>query len=214
VISTLPVGVLKSNAIRFDPVLPKSKQAALSQMEMGPITKILLHFEKKFWPGWVDMVACATGPINLYWSTFRNVKERPSILTCYCVGPRATELAKVSEEKAIGIIMADLQRLFPKASPDRALVNYRFVKWGEDPFARGGYSFLRPGARNARASLRAADTGALYWAGSGTESQPVSELVETAYRSGLRVAAEVSADLKSRDLTRTDRASSDQSNFV
>lgn len=198
VISTLPVGVLKSNAVRFEPALPKSKQWALSQMEMGPIIKILLHFREGIWPGWMEMVACATGPVNLYWSVFRSVKGRPSVLTAYCIGPRAAELSKESEENALEIVMADLQRLFPKAAPRRALVNHRFVNWAQDPFARGGYSFLRPGARGARASLRATDTGALFWAGAGTESQPVSELVETAYLSGLRVAAEARAVLETR----------------
>ena len=195
-VSTLPVGVLKSDAVRFEPALPKSKQSALSQMEMGPILKILLHFREVFWPGWMEMVACATGPINLYWTVFRGVIGRPSVLSAYCVGPRAAELSKGSEEKTIEIVMADLQRLFPKAAPHRALVNHRLINWAQDPFARGGYTFLRPGARGARASLRASDTGALFWAGAGTESQPIAELVETAYLSGLRVATEVSAAIE------------------
>jgi monoamine oxidase len=197
-ISTLPVGVLKSDAVRFEPALPPSKQWALSQMEMGPIIKLLLHFREGFWPGWMEMAACATGPINLYWSVFRSAKGRPAVLCCYCIGPRAAALSTESEDRAIEIVMADLKRLFPKAEPSRALVNYRFVNWLKDPFARGGYTYLRPGARGARASLRAADTGMLFWAGAGTESQPVSELVETAYLSGLRAAGEVTAALEAR----------------
>ncbi len=197
-ISTLPVGVLKSDAVRFEPALPKSKQWALSQMEMGPITKILMHFKERFWPRWMEMAASATGPVNLYWTVFRGVEGRPAILTGYCIGPRATALSKESDETAIEIVMDDLQRMFPKAAPHRALVNHRSVNWAEDPFAGGGYTFLRPGARGARESLRAIDTGALFWAGAGTESQPVSELVETAYLSGLRAAAEATASLETR----------------
>jgi monoamine oxidase len=195
-VSTLPVGVLKSDAVHFEPALPQSKQQALARMEMGPITKILLHFREDFWPGWMEMVASATGPINLYWSVFRNVRDRPSVLTAYCIGPRAMELSRESEDSAIEIVLADLQRLFPKSEPRRALVNYRFINWAKDPFARGGYTYLRPDAGQARADLRAADTGALFWAGAGTESKPVSELVETAYLSGLRAAAEVSSALR------------------
>ncbi len=146
----------------------------------------------------MEMVACATGPVNLYWTVFRGVNGRPSVLTAYCIGPRAVELSNGSEENVIEIMMADLRRLFPKAAPHRALVNYRLINWAQDPFTRGGYTFLRPGARGARASLRATDTGVLFWAGAATESQPVSELVETAYLSGLRVAAEVNAALETR----------------
>ena len=197
-ISTLPVGVLKSNTVRFEPALPESKQAALAYIETGPITKILMHFEECFWPRWMEMAACATGPVNLYWSVFRNIKGRPAVLTGYCIGPRATAWSKESDDNAINIVMDDLQRMFPKAAPHRALINHRFINWAKDPFAGGGYSYLRPGGRGARERLRATDTGALFWAGSGTESQPVSELVETAYLSGLRAAAEVSAALNAR----------------
>ena len=63
--------------------------------------------------------------------------------------------------------------------------------WGRDPFARGGYSFLRPGGVGARARLAAADTGALFWAGAATESRPIAETVEAAHTSGVRVAGEV-----------------------
>jgi monoamine oxidase len=194
-ISTLPVGVLKSGAVRFEPGLPDSKTRALSQIEVGPIIKMLLQFDEGFWPKWMEMVACATGPVNLYWSVFRGIAGRPPVLCAYCIGPRAAKLSSQSEENAIDILTADLQRLFPKADPRRSLVNFRRVDWAKDPFARGGYTFLPPGARGARERLRAADTGALFWAGAGTESRPVSELVETAYLSGLRAAAEVGTAL-------------------
>lgn len=197
-ISTLPVGVLKSGAIRFEPGLPDSKQWALSQMEMGPITKILMLFQETFWPKWMEMAASASGAVNLYWSVFRNVKDRPAALTGYCIGPRSTALAEHDDETAIGIVMDDLKRMFPKTRPHDLLEDIRFVKWAEDPFACGGYTYLRPGGQGARESLKATDTGTLFWAGAGTESRPVSELVETAYLSGLRAAKEAGAALEAR----------------
>jgi monoamine oxidase len=195
VISTLPIGVLKSGAVDFDPALPSSKQKALSQIEVGPIIKMLLHFKKNFWPNWMEMVACATGPVNLYWSVFRGVAGGPAALCAYCIGPRAAKLAGESDESRMEILSADLKRLYPKADPRRDLINFRSINWAEDPVACGGYTYLPPGSRGARESLKAADTGRLFWAGSGTESRPVSELVETAYLSGLRVADEVKAAL-------------------
>ena len=195
-ISTLPVGVLRSDAVRFVPPLPESKQQALAQIVMGPVLKLLLRFNERIWPSWTELIACGTGPVNLYWSVFRGVEGRPPVLSAYCIGPRAAELSKVSEDEAAEIAIADLQRLFPKTDPRRALVSYRVIDWTNDPFARGGYTFLRPGGRGARARLRAADTGALFWAGAGSESQPISEIVEAAYLSGLRAAAEVNAALE------------------
>lgn len=194
-ISTLPVGVLRSGAVRFVPPLPQSKQWALAQMEMGPVLKLLLRFQERFWPGWIEKLECGPGPINLYWPVFRGADGRPPVLMAYCIGPRAAKLSMVSEEEATEIAIADLQRLFPKADPRRALVACQRIDWTRDPFARGGYTFLRRGGRGARACLRAADTGALVWAGAATEWQPIAEIVEAAYRSGLRAAAEVRAAL-------------------
>jgi len=198
VVSTLPVGVLKSGAVRFEPELPKSKKHALSFIEMGPIIKILMHFKEDLWPRWMEMAAAATGPVNLYWSVFRNVKDSPSAMIAYSIGPRAEALSKESDDKVVEIVMDDLKRMFPKSAPHEALIKTRIINWGKDPFAFGGYTYLRPGGRGARESLRATDTGALFWAGAGTESQPISELVETAYLSGLRAAGEVRASLEAR----------------
>jgi monoamine oxidase len=92
-----------------------------------------------------------------------------------------------------GIAVADLGRLFPKADPRRALLDYRVIDWGRDRYSCGGYTFLRPGGTGARGRLAAADTGALFWAGSATESTPIAATVEAAYLSGLRAAAEVRA---------------------
>ncbi len=195
-ISTLPVGVLRSDAVRFVPPLPDSKREALSKIEMGPVLKLLLRFQERFWPRWTELIACSTGPVNLYWSVFRGVEDRPPVLSAYCIGPRATELSRLSEEEVSEIVIADLARLFPKADPRSALISFKCIDWTRDPFTRGGYSFLRPGGRGARERLRATDTGMLFWAGAGTESQPISEIVEAAYRSGLRVADEVRTALE------------------
>ena len=198
-VSTLPIGVLRSGAVRFEPALPDSKQWALTKIEMGPVLKMLLHFKHQFWPQWTELIACSTGPVNLYWSIFRGVKDRPPVLSAYFIGPRAAEFSDASEEEVTEVVIADLQRLYPKADPRAALKSCKCINWTRDPFALGGYSYLRTGGRGARESLRATDTGMLFWAGAGTESQPISEIVEAAYRSGLRVAGEVSAALKTRE---------------
>ena len=195
-ISTLPVGVLRSDSVRFVPPVPESKQWALNRMMMGPVLKLLLLFQERFWPRWMEKLECGTGPVNLYWPVFRGAGGNPPVLMAYCIGPRAAKLSTVNEEEATEVAIADLQRLFPKADPRGALVTCRRIDWTSDPYARGGYTLLRPGGLEARARLRAADTGALFWAGAASESQPISEIVEAAYRSGLRAAAEVRAALE------------------
>jgi len=189
-ISTLPVGVLQSDTVHFVPSLPASKQWALEQLYMGPIVKLLLHFRERFWPAWMEKVECGAGPVNLYWCVFRGITGGPPVLTAYAIGDRGARLSKLGEDEATGVIIADLERLYPGTDPRGALLDCRRIDWTQDSYSQGGYSIIRPGGQGARASLRAADTGALFWAGAGTESQPIAELVEAAYVSGLRASKE------------------------
>lgn len=49
-IVTVPVGVLHSGAIRFEPRLAAVHQAALDRMGMGVVEKVLLRFAERWWP--------------------------------------------------------------------------------------------------------------------------------------------------------------------
>lgn len=195
-VSTLPLGVLKSGGVHFRPELPETKRAAFARLEMGPVLKLLLHFRAPFWPRWLTNLGCGTGPVTLYWPVFYGDAGKPAVLTAYCTGPRAARLSNLSEEEAVDVALTDLQRLFPAANPRRALVAARRVDWATDPFACGGYSFIRPGGTGARVPLAAADTGALFWAGAATATATIADTVQAAYLSGLRAAAEVGALLE------------------
>jgi monoamine oxidase len=188
-ISTLPPGVLQSGAIRFKPELPESKGEALRAMVMGPVLKVIMRFDEAFWPRRLAAVCSSSGPVALYWNVFYKASSEAPVLTAYCTGERAAKLARMNEEEALAQIIGDLRRHFPKANPK--LAGWRLVDWSADPLACGGYTFLRPGAAGARARLAAADTGALFWAGSETATQPIAATVAGAYVTGLRAAAEV-----------------------
>jgi len=192
-VCTLPLGVLASGAVRFEPGLPEDKRSALDDLEMGPVAKILLRFRERFWPRRLANLGCGAGPVILYWPVSYGSRSDSPVLTAYATGPRAARLARVSEDEAAAIAVADLDRLFPKTDVDGALVAHRRVEWVDDPLSCGGYSFVRPGGAGARRRLAAADTGALLWAGSATVSSPIAETVEAAYLSGLRAAAEAMA---------------------
>ncbi len=200
-ISTLPFGVLKSGAVRFVPELPEHKRSTFAHLEMGPVLKLLLHFKEPFWPRWLTNLGCGTGPVTLYWPVFYGANDLPAVLTAYCTGPRAAHLSGLGEEAAVDVVLADLQRLFPKADPRQMLMAWRRIDWATDPFACGGYTFLRPGGSGARVRLAAADTGALFWAGAATATPTIADTVQAAYLSGLRAAAEVRAFLGAEQMS-------------
>jgi len=194
-ISTLPFGVIKSGAVRFVPDLPESKRSTFVHLEMGPVLKLLLHFREPFWPRWLTTLGCGTGPVTLYWPVFYGAPDRPAALTAYSTGPRAARLSRLSDDETLDVVLDDLRRLFPGARPRSALLTWTRIDWAHDPFACGGYTFLRPGGSGARQRLAAADTGALFWAGAATATPTIADTVQAAYLSGLRAAAEARAAL-------------------
>jgi monoamine oxidase len=194
-VCTLPVGVLQRSAVRFVPSLPESKQLALRQLTMGPVLKVLLRFEERFWPRRLAALVSGVGPVTLYWPVFYGTRDPLPVLTAYCTGPRAAALGRVGEDEAVSICLEDLRHHFPKAAP--RLVSYRRIDWTSDPFSCGGYTFLRPGGTGARSQLAAPDTGALFWAGSATATTTIAASVQGAYVTGLRAARQAEAHLNS-----------------
>lgn len=68
-IVTVPVGVLQSGGIRFDPPLPRRQQAALRGLTAGRVEKISLHFDRRFWP------ATSSGYLRLHGEEDDQVSE-------------------------------------------------------------------------------------------------------------------------------------------
>jgi len=195
-VCTLPLGVLASGAVRFLPDLPETKTSTFSHITMGPVFKVLLRFREAFWPTWAANVPCAVGPVTLYWPVFYGCRDSPAVLIAYATGARAARLSAMTEDAATGVALDDLKRLFPKADPHRLLEAHRCIDWATDRYARGGYTFVRPGGTGARARLAAADTGALFWAGSATVTSPIAASVHGGFASGLRAASEVTEFLQ------------------
>ncbi|MEV0896144.1 FAD-dependent oxidoreductase [Actinoplanes sp. NPDC049802] len=49
-IVTAPVGVLAGGGITFDPPLPATHRTALQRLGMGRVEKVILRFDRRFWP--------------------------------------------------------------------------------------------------------------------------------------------------------------------
>jgi monoamine oxidase len=67
--------------------------------------------------------------------------------------------------------------------------------WSHDRFARGSYSYARPGCFGLRADLAAPVDGRLFFAGEAT-SPGFFSTAHGAHETGLRAAAEVTRSLK------------------
>eukprot|EP00252_Welwitschia_mirabilis_P007574 TRINITY_DN1908_c0_g1_i1.p1 TRINITY_DN1908_c0_g1~~TRINITY_DN1908_c0_g1_i1.p1 ORF type:complete len:415 (-),score=90.38 TRINITY_DN1908_c0_g1_i1:249-1493(-) len=134
----VPLGVLKANAIAFEPKLPKWKEAAISELGIGIENKIALYFDKVCWPN-VEFLG-VVAPTTYGCSYFLNLHKATGhpVLVYMPAGKLAKDLEKMTDEEATHFAVLQLKRILPHASqPIKSLVSH----WGSDPSSLGSYSY-------------------------------------------------------------------------
>ena len=182
-IVTLPLGVLQSRSVRFDPAL-RQKRRALRQLACGPVVKAVLGFERAFWEErWPD-TAFFHAPRAAFPTFWTPLPARAPVLIAWAGGPKAERLAGLPAARQIEEALLGVRSLFGvRPQLQAALVH----DWQRDPFARGAYSYVLVGGAGARESLAAPVAETLYFAGEATDTGE-SGTVGGALASGVRAA--------------------------
>jgi monoamine oxidase len=180
VIVTLPLGVLRAGAVTFDPRLPDRQREAVERLGVGHVDKVVLAFDTPFWPE--GMKGVFTDLDGQSWKVAAGGRVLRALM-----GGRAAERFEAAPDP-VARAVGELETVFGVELGGR-LVAGRFVGWGNDPWARTGYSYVPPGGTGLRAAL-AAPVGCLAFAGEATHAiRPAT--VHGAIESGERAAAEV-----------------------
>jgi monoamine oxidase len=114
--------------------------------------------------------------------------DEPLVWRALLAGAAAERMA-ARGDAAIAETVRQLEAIFERPLA-HALVDARYVRWGDDPFARTGYSYVPPGGAGLRAALAAPLGGLLFFAGEATNVERPAT-VHGALESGYRAAAEV-----------------------
>ena len=163
VIVTVPVGVLRTDAIRFTPALPDAARGALDGLRMGAYTKIGLRLD----PGKIDpatfgdAVSLATGGPTLYFEM--SPFGRP-LAVANLGGDLARDLCEAGETAAVALATERLAALLGDRARGAVLAG-RLAGWWTDPHARGSYSIVAPGHADARDRLRESVGGRIFFSG-------------------------------------------------
>ena len=190
---TLPLGVLKSGDVAFEPPLCARKTQAIAHLGFGNLAKVALFFERPFWPLEQYVFGLVPGAdqrplqvLNL-WKTHR--------LPCLVVvvgGLLGRGIEEGSDDEARRLAIEALRAAFGRDIPEPV----RFLKtsWSADPFARGAYTHVPVGATPDDLAAMAEPEGErLFFAGEAT-SQEHWGSAHGAYLSGVREAARVLGD--------------------
>lgn len=112
----VPLGVLKSNSIEFEPRLPDWKEEAIRDIGVGIENKIVLHFDKVFWPNveFLGIVAETTYECSYFLNLHKATGHQ--VLVYMPSGQLARDIEKMSDEAAAKFAFTQLQKMLPNAS--------------------------------------------------------------------------------------------------
>lgn len=188
---TVPVSLLQAKTITFEPPLSPSKQAAIAAFRTEAATKLFYRFRE---PLWDDSLAYMmhTG-IAARWWTSGYPRPGAAVLCCYVTGDRATRIDALAEADALKLGLDELAGLLGRPDVHAHCVDGRRIAWAHDPYARGGYAHIPPGAAAARPILAQPEQDRLFFAGEATAYASNPQTVHGAIESGWRVAQEILA---------------------
>ena len=190
VILTVPLPLLSEITL---PSVARERAAAAAGIGFGNVVKILFRFATKWWAeiGGQSLADLSflrsSAKVPTWWT--QHPAEYP-VLTGWFAGPKADGVSSLTEAELIDMGLVSLAETFglPTERIRRDLVASRAINWGNDPFARGAYSYATPKTRDALAVLRKPDGDGIFFSGEGLYAGPDMGTVEAALASGRETA--------------------------
>ena len=194
-ILTVPLPILSEIAL---PPAARERVAAVADIGFGNVVKILLRFATKWWAdhggrNLADLSFLVSNATVPTWWT-----QHPAgypVLTGWFAGPKADRVSSLNEAELIDMGVASLAEIFdlPLDRIRRKLVAARAINWGNDPFARGAYSYATPRTREAQSVLKKSNGDAIFFSGEALYAGPDMGTVEAALASGQETARTILA---------------------
>jgi monoamine oxidase len=190
VILAVPLPLLSEIVL---PPAAREKAAASADIGFGNVVKILLRFATTWWAhqGGRDLTdlsfLLSNATVPTWWT--QHPAGHP-VLTGWYAGPKADRVASLTETELVDMGLASLAEIFelPLGRVRGHLVTARAINWGNDPFARGAYSYATPKTREALAALAKPDAGTVLFSGEALYAGPDMGTVEAALASGQETA--------------------------
>jgi monoamine oxidase len=190
-ILTVPLPLLSEIVV---PAVARERVMAAGDIGFGNVVKILLRFTTRWWAdhgGGRDMAdlsfLLSDAAVPTWWT--QHPAEYP-VLTGWLAGPKANKVSALATAELVELGLASLAEIFdlPPHRIGRDLVAARAIDWGNDPFARGAYSYATPETREAQALLRKPAGDAIFFSGEALYAGPDMGTVEAALASGQETA--------------------------
>ncbi|XP_060559853.1 uncharacterized protein LOC132719912 [Ruditapes philippinarum] len=192
VIVALPIGVLQNKNVIFEPDLPAKKKKALQDIGLGYNTKVVVGFDKAFWPKDV-------GTFNVFselasygflqtWTNAYRLSGNP-----FLIGNIFSSEAKLWEskpKKLKELVIEVLSELFgAELVKAHEIKTFIHSNWSTDEFILGSVSYPKTGnTPEMWTALQEPICPYIYFAGAYTETVSHVDSLHGAYNSGVRAA--------------------------
>ncbi len=195
-ILTVPLPLLRE--IALPPAAREKAAVANTDIGFGNVVKILLRFTTKWWAdqGGRDLADLSflfsSATVPTWWT------QHPAgypVLTGWFAGPKADTVARLTATELVDMGLASLAEIFnlPRDHMTKDLVASLAINWGNDPFARGAYSYATPKTREAQSALKKPDGSAVFFSGEALYAGRDIGTVEAALASGRETAQKILA---------------------
>jgi monoamine oxidase len=197
ILITVPLPVLTSGTMAFEPPLPRYTEAA-GQIGMGSVIKFIFEFDEPVWQNSKDRkmpslkFLFSDASIPTWWS---RLPDPTPLLTGWLGGPSAAK-ASNSKDKLFDVALDSLGYLLNRSEAElkQHLKTFEIIDWRSDPFAGGAYSFATVDTPSARKILNTPVDNILYFAGEALYEGPHTGTVEAALTSGKETAQRILSD--------------------
>lgn len=183
VLITVPITVLQSTDIQFNPILPNDKTTAFSKIGMGPGMKVFLKFSSKFF---ADNIyggsVCAA-----YFNDDIGKVTNDFILVAFVMGNQASSLSALPNDAAIvSALMTELDLMYNGLATPNFLD--AFVQdYSKNPFIRGAYSYSKIGIEEtSRTTASESIDNKLFFGGEAMNLNGHHQTVQGAVETGFR----------------------------
>ena len=186
---TVPLGVLKQGTPRFTPGLPADRLAAIERLGFGSYEKVALRFDRPFWrdAGLPHAMLFPRNPAeSTVWVIGQDAFDAGPTLVCFVFHSATSRVLDTTPDRAAQWVLTMLTEAIGRPCPPPTAV--AVSGWATDPYSRGAYTHIPPGAEPADVDLLGNPVdGRLLFAGEHTQSARMA-YADGALTSGIREA--------------------------
>jgi len=153
VILTVSVGVLKSNAISFNPPLSPEKITAIQDVEFLPGFKLFMKFSDQFYP---DVITCETSSgEKTYYDVAYGKESEDHVLGLLSAGTSAEEYYTLgSSDEIVASVLKELDTYYNGLASQNYLNSYLYKDWSQQAHVQGTWtSDFEASSKDLNASL-------------------------------------------------------------